>query len=126
MVEDMAAANLAAALELAHAGIRIFPARIVRRGASSWEKKPAIAGWQKAATTDEVQIRVWWQKFPRAVPGIELAQASLVVLDPDRHGNGPDGIEAFAQLCADIGDIPRHPTTDTPDGNHHIWVRAVG
>jgi hypothetical protein len=100
MVKDMAAANLAAALELAHAGIPVFPACIVRRGASGWEKKPAIAGWREAATTDEVQIRVWWQKFPRAVPGIELEQASLVVLDPDRHGNGPDGMEAFAQLGA--------------------------
>ena len=126
MVEDMAAANLAAALELAHAGIPVFPARIVRRGASSWEKKPAIAGWQKAATTDEVQIRIWWRKIPRAVPGIELGQASLIVIDPDRHGNGPDGMEAFAQLCADIGGIPRHPTTDTPEGNHHIFRQNGG
>jgi hypothetical protein len=126
MVEDMAAANLAAALELAHAGIPVFPARIVRHGASSWEKKPAIAGWQKAATTDEVQIRIWWRKIPCAVPGIELEQASLVVLDPDRHGNGPDGMEAFAQLGADIGGIPRHPTTDTPQGNHHIFRQNGG
>jgi RecA-family ATPase len=126
MVKDMAAANLAAALELAHAGIPVFPACIVRRGASGWEKKPAIAGWREAATTDEVQIRVWWQKFPRAVPGIELEQASLVVLDPDRHGNGPDGMEAFAQLGADIGGIPRHPTTDTPQGNHHIFRQNGG
>jgi hypothetical protein len=123
---DVADANLSTALEHARAGLPIFPARITRRFGDRWEKAPCIRDWQVAASTDEVQIRVWWREFPHAVPGIELGRAALVVIDPDRHGKGPDGIEAFAQLCADIGGIPRHPTTNTPQGHHHIFRQNGG
>src|SRR5262245_53638274 len=88
-------ANLTAALELVHAGIPIFPARITRRF-NSWEKAPLVKRWQEAATTDEIQVRVWWKQFPAAVPGVELGRAGLVVIDPDRHVKGADGIDAFA------------------------------
>jgi RecA-family ATPase len=113
-------ANLASALEHARAGIPVFPAHVVRRF-WGWMKKPTVTGWRVLATTDETQIRNWWRQFPSAVPGIELEQAGLVVVDPDRHGNGPDGLEAFAQICVDIGGLPVHPTTDTPSGHHHIF-----
>src|SRR5262245_19543205 len=119
------AINLFAALEHARAGLPIFPARITRRF-KTWEKAPCIKNWQAEASTDEVQIRVWWREFPHAVPGIELGRAKLVVIDPDRHDKGPDGIEAFAQLCADIGGLPRHPTTNTPQGYHHIFRQNGG
>ena len=119
------AVNLSAALEHAHAGLPVFPARITRRF-KTWEKAPCIKNWRAEASTDEVQIRVWWREFPHAVPGIELGRAALVVIDPDRHGKGPDGIEAFAQLCADIGGLPRHPTTNTPQGHHHIFRQNGG
>jgi AAA domain/Bifunctional DNA primase/polymerase, N-terminal len=122
---EEASANLCIALEHARAGIPVFPA-FVTRCFNTWRKKPCIAGWRDEATTDEVQIRVWWREFPRAVPGIELGRAGLVVIDPDRHGKGPDGIEAFTQLCADIGGIPRHPTTNTPQGYHHIFKQNGG
>jgi Bifunctional DNA primase/polymerase, N-terminal len=122
---NLCLANLTAALELAHAGIPIFPARITRRF-NSWEKAPLVKGWQEVATTDEIQVRVWWKQFPGAVPGVELGRAELVVIDPDRHGKGADGIEAFAQLVADIGDLPAHPTTDTPSGHHHIFRQNGG
>jgi RecA-family ATPase len=122
---DIAATNLATALELARAGIPVFPAYVLRRF-KVWAKRPCINGWRELATTDEMQIQKWWWQFRRAVPGIELGQAGLVVIDPDRHGNGPDGVEAFAQLCADIGGIPRHPTTDTPSGHHHIFKQNGG
>jgi AAA domain/Bifunctional DNA primase/polymerase, N-terminal len=120
MADTVSATNLAAALELAAAGIPIFPAHVVRRF-NGWMKKPAIEGWRILASTEATQIERWWQQFPRAVPGIELGQAGLIAIDPDRHGAGPDGMENFAQLCADIGGLSAHPTTDTPSGNHHIF-----
>src|SRR4029453_18559614 len=98
--------NLAVALELARVGIPVFPAHVLRRRSNSWMKKPAIEGWRTLTTTDKAQIKAWWQQFPRALPGIELEQAGLVVIDPDRHGNGADGMETFAQLCVDLGGLP--------------------
>src|SRR5262249_48482518 len=117
---DFYAANLTAALEHARAGIPVFPAFVVRRF-NAWMKKPCINGWQAEATTDENKIRAWWQRYPTAVPGIEMGRAGLLALDPDRHGEEADGIEAFAQLAADIGGLPQHPTTVTPRGFHHVF-----
>jgi hypothetical protein len=106
------ASNLSAAIELARAGIAVFPAWIsLNRLSSRWQKKPLIRGWQKAATTEPEQIRSWWRRFPDAVAGVELGQAGLIVIDADRHG-GPDGVTAFKNpthpgRCARNGDSCR-------------------
>jgi hypothetical protein len=122
---DLASANLCIALEHARAGIPVFPAFVIRCF-HTWRKKPCIGGWRDEATTDEAKIRSLWKRYPTAVPGIELGRAGLVVIDPDHHGNGPNGMEAFAQLCADIGGILHHPTTNTPQGHHHIFRQNGG
>jgi hypothetical protein len=111
--------NLKVALELARAGIHVFPALVSRRF-KGWMKKPAIAGWRELATTDEIQIQVWWRLHPKAVPGIELGKSGLFVIDPDQHG-GPDGVAAWDRLRARIGNPPAHPITKTPQGQHHIF-----
>jgi hypothetical protein len=113
------AENLTAALELARAGLYVFPARLINRP-FGWEKRPAIKGWRESATTDEIQIRVWWHLQPKAVPGIELGKSRLFVLDPDRHG-GPDGLAAYERLIAQIGELQAHPITVTPQGRHHYF-----
>jgi hypothetical protein len=118
--------NLAAALALAHAGIPVFPALLLRRNQYAFVKRPAISDWQELATTSEPLIRLWFSQFPEAVPGIELGRAGLVVLDPDRHANGPDGMEAYAQLICDIGELPQHPTAKTPQGYHHYFLQPNG
>ena len=82
--------NLSAALALASAGIKIFPA-----GA---DKRPLLKGWQDAATSNADTIHTWWD-HARALPAIPCGQNSLVVIDCDRHG-GPDGVEAFKSLVA--------------------------
>jgi hypothetical protein len=123
---SMHAANLAVALELAQAGIPIFPARFIRRF-NGWEKKPAIKDWQTLATTDPGRIQSWFAQFPYAVAGIEMGRAGLVAIDADRHRAGPDGQEAYAQLVCDTGPPLPHPTTDTPsNGNHHIFRTPPG
>ena len=118
------ASNLAAALELAAAGIPIFPARASKRPSSGkWQKQPLVKGWREIATTDPHQLQGWWQRFPDAIPGIELHRAGLVVIDPDRHPDGPDGVSAFAALEAENGGIPAHPETDTAGGGKHHFFR---
>jgi hypothetical protein len=117
------AENLAAALELARAGLYVFPARLINR-TFGWEKRPAIKGWRDAATTDEIDIRVWWRQYPMAVPGIEFGKSRLFVIDPDQHG-GPDGLAAYARLIAQIGELQAHPITVTPQGQHHYFKQPA-
>jgi len=118
-------ANLQAALKHAAAGLPIFPALITKRG-DRWIKKPAIEGWQTGASSNEAQIRAWWKIFPRAVPGIELGRAGLVVLDPDRHPGAPNGTEVFERIIDDIGGLPSCPLTDTPAGSHYFFAQPPG
>ena len=63
--------------------------------------------------------------LPDAIPGIELHRAGLVVIDPDRHHDGPDGVAAFAALEAENGGIPAHPETDTAGGGKHLFFVSL-
>ena len=121
------AENLAATLELAAAGLPVFPARVVLNVATGrWIKRPCIKGWQADATTNTSAIEHWWRQFPDAVPGIELGRAQLVVIDSDRHG-GPDGVAALSLLAADHGGLPAGPVSETPgNGEHHIYLQPLG
>jgi hypothetical protein len=64
--------NLTAALALASAGIKIFPA-----GA---DKRPLLKGWQDTATSDADTIRTWWD-HAAALPAIPCGQNNLLVID---------------------------------------------
>jgi hypothetical protein len=122
--------NLAVALELASAGIAVFPARVFKAQSGKWQKRPLVNEWQKCATTNHEQIRRWWRGYPNAVPGIWCGHSGLdlVVIDTDRHEGGADGVEAFAQLIVDLGiELPPHPTTQTPSGGfHHVFCQPDG
>jgi hypothetical protein len=124
---EIQAANLAVALQLAEAGISIFPARVFRSGRSNkWQKQPLVTYWQKAATTDPIQIRAWFSNYPNAVAGIELRKAGLIVIDADRHG-GPDGVVALDALANEHGGLPTSPVTNTAGGGrHHIFRQPAG
>jgi hypothetical protein len=125
--EESQTANLAAALQLAEAGVPIFPARVFWDGQSGkWQKQPLVKRWQKAATTDHVQIKAWFHRHPDAVPGIELGRANLIVIDADRHG-GPDGVAALDALAAQNGGLPVGPVTNTAGGGiHRIFRQPIG
>ena len=114
--------NLDLALAIADVGLDTFPAE-VRPYGGRWLKKPLINDWRRKATTDHEQIRLWWRRFPHAVPGIELGRSNLVIIDNDRHG-GPDGVLAFESLVSAIITDPcsPHPITLTPgNGEHHVF-----
>jgi hypothetical protein len=77
------------------------------------------------ATTDENQIREWWEfAYTIANIGIRTGQESgLVVLDVDpRHG----GDETLRQLEAQHGPLPATPTVRSGGGGRHHYFRHPG
>jgi Bifunctional DNA primase/polymerase, N-terminal/AAA domain/Primase C terminal 2 (PriCT-2) len=119
--------NLTVALEMAEAGLPVFPADVTFNDKKqTWEKRPCIKNWQQEATTDAQRLRDWWGEWPGAVPGLELGRANLIMLDPDRHG-GEDGVANFAALVAQHKTLPDHPLTPTAgDGEHHYFTQPNG
>jgi hypothetical protein len=108
--------NLTAALNLAAAGLPVFPA--------GPDKRPLLAGWQEKATTEEEQIRKWWDGYSPALPAIVVGRAGLVVIDCDRHPGGNDGIKAFNQLVSANGaKLANVPMTRTARGGAHLFFR---
>jgi Protein of unknown function (DUF3987)/Bifunctional DNA primase/polymerase, N-terminal len=109
-------ANITAALALASAGIKIFPA-----GA---DKRPLLGGWQHAATCNADQINTWWFEHAAALPAIPCGPNNLLVIDCDRHSGGADGVAAFKSLVAAHGALPPQvPVVKTPNGGLHVYLR---
>ena len=109
-------ANLTAALALAAAGVKIFPA-----GA---DKRPLLNQWQEVATTEHDIIREWWRRSPNALPAIPCGVNGLVLIDLDRHSNGSDGVNAFKALVAQHGGLPPNlPMVKTPNNGFHLYFR---
>ncbi|MFN8188770.1 MAG: bifunctional DNA primase/polymerase [Gaiellales bacterium] len=102
------------ALAYARQGLPVFPCS---------GKVPVVSGGFKAATTDEAQIRRWWEATPGAnvaIPtGIDFKGKRLIVLDPD----GEDGQGSLAGLEREHGELPSTRTVKTPRGQHlWFWV----
>jgi hypothetical protein len=108
--------NLTTALNLAAAGLPVFPA--------GPDKRPLLAGWQEKATTEAEQLRRWWDTHPGAVPAIVVGRAGLIVIDCDRHTGGNDGIEAFNRLLsANHGKLADVPIVKTANGGAHLFFK---
>jgi hypothetical protein len=114
--------NLGVALQLARAGVRVFPcdARPKPSDPNSPTKRPLIE-WTKDATTDEDRLAAWWERWPNALVGMPAGPAGLVIIDADRHG-GPDGVAAFEELAARHG-LPPGPIVETLSGGRHYYFR---
>ncbi len=133
---------LDAALAYAAAGWPVFPCNPTqdppgtpankRRG-----KKPLVAGADKdeygkaiphtgglwRATTDEVQIRKWWGKYPKALIGVPTgARIGLFVVDLDPRG-GDTVDDVLGRLEAAVGPLPSSPVSMTQSGGRHIWLK---
>lgn len=105
--------NLQAALDLAGDGLPVFPVNQVKR---------PLVKWKAAATTDLVQIRRWWRKWPDAMPAIPTGEASgLAVLDLDRK-DGKDGAATITALGFDP-DTLSPVMVETPSGGAHLIFR---
>jgi hypothetical protein len=106
------------ALRLAEAKIAVFPC--------GPDKRPLIK-WREFSTSDEEAIAQMWDRFPSALPGIDLEKSDLVVLDGDRHG-GPDGRAALRELLYEQADFDRHtaPAAITPSDGVHAYFNQNG
>lgn len=95
------------ALHLAAQGFLVFPLR-------PNTKHPLIDKWPEKATTDEAQIRQWWQLCPDANIGIHCDGIGVVDLDVK---NGKDGVANW--LAADR--LSLHGAVfRTPTGGYHL------
>jgi hypothetical protein len=95
-------------------GLHVFPCGL--------NKKPKVK-WRANSTTSTEQIDAWWDQWPNALPGIDLAKSGHIIIDADRHG-GPDGVAAAEQLFAEHGiDLTTIPTVVTPHNGRHYWFR---
>ena len=87
-------------------------------------KRPAVADWPNAATTEASQIARWFSTAGTNV-GVVCGPSHIIVIDVDRHAT--DGYATLAALEADIGPLPRTVTADTGGGGEHrIYRRPKG
>nr|WP_246558239.1 DUF3987 domain-containing protein [Bradyrhizobium liaoningense] len=109
-------ANLTAALALASAGLKIFPAGV--------DKRPLFKRWQEIATTERDVISEWWRRTPFALPAIPCGPNGLLVIDLDRHIKGCDGLRAFREVIERHGALPQGvPMVKTPNNGLHLYFR---
>lgn len=122
MTKTISAINLAAALSLANAGFRVFPARAIFNPATGrWNKPPCLSDWQTLATADPDKVINWWRQFPDSIPAISCKE--IIVIDADRHAGGPDGVAALAALIEQHGDWPDPPSVLTPSNGQHHYLK---
>jgi len=112
-----ALSNLDVALEWSRAGVPVFPCY-----ASGEKVKCPLRGvfWHSAATTNERQIRTWWEQNPDALPALHLGRADLLVIDAD----GAEGVKDWFDVLDERDDDA--PTVETPSGGEHRYFRRGG
>jgi hypothetical protein len=108
--------NHAVALRCAAAGLSIFPV-------GTYTKRPLIK-WRAGSTTSAAQISAFWNRWPGALGGVDLAKCGLVVFDADRHAGAADGVAAFAALLRKHNtDLSAVPIIHTPSNGFHFYFR---
>jgi Bifunctional DNA primase/polymerase, N-terminal/AAA domain/Primase C terminal 1 (PriCT-1) len=108
-------AGLAAALEAAQRGWRVFPAI---------GKHPRIDDWPSVATRRAPSLEAWWAQWPDAnLAVLTGAGSGLWVLDVDPRKGGDD---ALAQLARQHGPLPETVEAITGSGGRHLYFRHPG
>jgi hypothetical protein len=106
--------NRAVALRLGEHGIATFPCRPDTR-------KPLIK-WGSLSTTDAQIIATLWDRYPTALPAIDLRKSGLIVLDGDRHHAEVDGVEALRTLVRQHRvEMRLVPIAHTPRNGVHLY-----
>jgi hypothetical protein len=112
-----AMSNIDLALDLARQGVAVFPC--CPDGAEAKRPYPGVF-WRNQSTTNDLRIRQWWDRWPDALPAIDLAKTDLMVIDLD----GTGGIEDWAEVSR--GRACRPPSVSTPGGGRHLWFSREG
>lgn len=97
-------------LALGQAGRFIFP---VGR-----DKKPLVSGWPEVGTTDEAQLRAWFDKGNAPNPAVITGHKSgFFCLDVD----GEEGKASLDELESNNGPLPYDCVARTPSGGLHLY-----
>ncbi|HEY9285908.1 MAG TPA: bifunctional DNA primase/polymerase [Pyrinomonadaceae bacterium] len=123
----------AAALSYARRGWHVFPLHspdpdrgctcAMGKACTSPGKHPRTRKGLKDATTDERQIKAWWQKWPLANVGLTTGKASgLVAVDVDHRGGGG---ASLTELFEAHGQFPETLEAET-GGGFHIFFSHPG
>jgi hypothetical protein len=111
---------LRAALAYARAGLRVLPLGVRAKVPLIPEREGGRGVLD--ATTDEFQIRQWWQREPQANIGL-AAGVGLLVIDVDVSHAKP-GREEFFGLEQKYGKLPETRTVSTGTGGTHFYFRV--
>jgi hypothetical protein len=124
LVENLASTSqpsmLASALEYAEMGLPVFPCEA---GGKKPDGRLAPHGFQDA-TTDEAQIRSWWQDHPDANIGMPTGKVSgVLAVDVDPRNGGK---ESLAELTTNHGRWPKTAVQRTGGGGVHFLFQYAG
>ncbi|WP_280382918.1 bifunctional DNA primase/polymerase [Nocardia wallacei] len=114
------------ALAAAAAGNYVFPLRPA-------DKRPAIKGWQDAATREQADIRRFWRTVPFNI-GIACGPSRLLVLDldagadvdpPPEWSGAVDGRDVLTRLAEAAGrPVPSQTLTVRTPAGWHLYFRS--
>lgn len=124
---------LDAAIAYARLGMHVFPVHYItasrecgcgKSDCKSPGKHPLTQHGLNDATTDEVVICQFWQRYPQANIAIRTGKKSgiVVIEDDPRHG----GDESYQLLDREIGKIPLTVTAHSGGGGGHRYFRHPG
>lgn len=108
--------NLDLALKYAERSFHIFPC--VGHGEKGKHPCPGVF-WRSQSTIDTEQIRQWWERWPDAVPALDLDKCGLLALDCDVR----DGVHGYDWAKEKIGSLDGIPGSRTPSGGQHSIFR---
>ena len=125
---------LEAALAYARRGWPVFPLQHPdpHRGCSCIDalscrspgKHPRTRKGLKDASTDEAQIRRWWELYPLANVGLAMGRKSgLVAIDVDPRAGGDSSL---CELLERYGELPQTLEAVTGGGGSHIFFAHPG
>ncbi len=102
------------ALAYARIGCSVFPltpnSKVPLRGSNG----------HKDATTNEAQIRQWWNQCPEANIGMACRLSNLLAIDLDRHSSEADGVKNFQAFIGDTTKTINTPAQRTPNNGLHL------
>ncbi|MEO2047199.1 MAG: phage/plasmid primase, P4 family [Pirellulales bacterium] len=110
---NTAATTLAAVTEYASRGWYVFP---IKPGA----KTPLTTRGFKDATTQKLQLDIWWKQWPDANIGIDCGRSGLLVVDVDPRNGGDANL---TQLIEQNGNLPHTVNCKTGGGGEHYYFR---
>ena len=102
------------ALNYAERGYKVFPC-------VPGQKNPLTAHGVLEATTDEMQIQLWWDACPNA--NIGISTAGLIIIDRDSNKETGQPNQWLANGDERLLDLFAGPVAQTPRGGDHSYFR---